>query len=520
MGTFGYLVLAGFVAFVLKKMVIDPEIELRNLIKAKEKEKEDQKKFAAKKRNKQESDFYGIDKMREQPSAFLQTVEETRKRLNAGEDVGVDAATAFYLIRNYKHSGLIAGEDGVINLRTLENVDYTFNTDKAREIEKWIMEFQPEGRSEESKPVVALPKYIAQVQDLPNGATRWVYDEQHSKDCGIKGLCFDRHGRSMPDPDDKNEEQKDKGRKGKSSSRERQDSEAKDASIKSSRLIELETETRADIMLTKAAEQTKNKNQNLFSEDAGDILESTEIKTDILKVSSVLQPAVYKDETEAIEEEFAIPKFGLIMESVKSDADPFFAPEEEPEKIDEFFSTPSLFEYGEMERFVSFVACGENFREKVLEKIFSKDGIGFVFANFVDRQVYIEKNYFARTVRDLIEKDEWRKFEHDFLSDGASEIFDGLKFSEVLKSMQGGRNMFLSYGRGGIRNFFNLLLQTGDDGTVFVNGWFAKMAFDAHCSIHDFLENFSGEISATVVASVPSEIESRGKKLKNVKRFY
>lgn len=61
--------------------------------------------------------FTGTTEFENDPIKFFEELKETQKKLDNGEQVGVDAAQAFFLIRNYAHHDLITGEDGIIRLK-------------------------------------------------------------------------------------------------------------------------------------------------------------------------------------------------------------------------------------------------------------------------------------------------------------------------------------------------------------------------------------------------------------------
>lgn len=159
-----------------------------------------------------------------------------------------------------------------------------------------------------------------------------------------------------------------------------------------------------------------------------------------------------------------------------------------------------------------------NFIDSVLRSVFSDLGVKDIFVQFSEKEVFVEKNYFARCVRDLFFEKERRQFEFDFLKNGTEEIFDGYKINDILAAMSQEKKLLLSYGKGFGKMIFNMLLSSEDLDGDYYSGWFIKMELGVHNSIMEFL-NHNG-INVEIIASESNEITRRSKILSNVKKSY
>lgn len=290
METISYLLFGALIIYIVRFIIIERVKEHQALMKRVEARQKEN--VVLPKKN--SPDFYGTDLLRDDPQNFLKKLEHKKQQLANGESVGVNAAEAFYLIRNNAHKDLIVGEDGTINMKDLHN-NFVVNDENVEELKNKILNFQPAGRDKNAKPkVMQIPGYVKEVQQIKDGATRWVFEEWHAKECGIKTLCWDRFGRAMLDPDEVKEDPKNKSGKKDSTKGSWSSDELTDLSKKMSRVLEMEEERRVDIMLS-GDEQNKNE------------LEENEIKKP--KKISALKPAVLKDEIEELEKEFVAPDF-------------------------------------------------------------------------------------------------------------------------------------------------------------------------------------------------------------------
>jgi hypothetical protein len=250
--------------------------------------------------------------MQDDPEGFEKNLLESQRKLERGEEVAVDATTGLYLMRNSKYHDLIVGETGTINMKALsENV--VLDDEHVERLKSHIMNFQPPGREEKLLTPRTTPGYVKEVQDIKTGGVRWVFEDWHAEECGIKSICIDEQGRAMPDPDEAKEDNKKGTRRQQPQTQENNQASLTEVSRKLSRVLEMEEEKRVDAMLAASAPIINNHEKT----------ESTEV---VPLNKSVLTPAVYKDDIAIIEEEFAIPDFSLSFEN---------APIEIEEGIDE-----------------------------------------------------------------------------------------------------------------------------------------------------------------------------------------
>lgn len=514
----------GAIAYAYKIYVIDVDKEI-------ERKREEQKNIIVdptiKKRN--VPDFYGVNKLQNDPEGFGKNLLENQAKLERGEEVAVDAATALYLMRNSKHHDLIVGETGTINMKTLSD-NVLFDEDHIKKLQDHLMNFQPPERIGSVVTPHTLPGYVDRVQDVKGGGFRWVFKDWHAEECGIKSVCYDQYGRAMPDPDEAPEDNKKNSRRQQPKSQENQQDQQTDINRKLTRLLEMEEEKRVDVMLADSTQSfATEKKENSETDSAP---------------QSVLKPHEYKDDIESIEDELAIPDFSLSFEDepLETQTHDEVLSNPEVEKIqeeslpvndtcnDEDYeegeegeysenSQGEFFEYEDMERFLKTTATYQDFSEKVFRSVFSKNGVGHIFIDFLEKEIFVEKNYFARCINALITVDERKKFELDFLTKESVEIFDGMKMNELLLAMNA-NNYFLTYGRGQSRVIFNVLFELEDVEGVYLCGWYLKMKLTAHDSIADFIKSYSRGTSISIIASTPKEISARLKMLKNVKRTY
>ena len=494
--TIASLVGIGAIALAFKIFVVDVDKEI-------ERNREARKNIVAGPKTKKRNvpDFYGVNKLQNDPEGFGKNLLKNQAKLERGEEVAVDAATALYLMRNSKHHDLIVGETGTINMKTLsENV--VFDEDHIKKLQDHLMNFQPPDRIGSVVTPRTSPGYVKEIQDVKGGGIRWVFEEWHAEECGIKSVCFDQYGRAMPDPDEISEDSKKNSRRKEPQSQENQQGKQADINYKLTRLLEMQEEKRVDAMLA-AGEK----------EGALENVPDGEIKSPI---KSALTPHEYKDDIASIEEELAIPDFSLSFEDslVETETRNEASAEHDVEKFQEEF-----FEYEDMDRFLKTTATYQDFTEKVFESVFSKNGVGHIFIDFVEKEIFVEKNYFAGCIRDIFAVEERKKFELDFLTKDSVQIYDGNKMTELILKMND-NNFFLTYGRGKNRVIFNVLFELEDVNGVFVSGWYVKMKLTAHETIADFIKSNARGTSILTIASTPKEISARLKMLQNVKRTY
>lgn len=510
METFSYLLVFAFIVYVIIYVVIKPAREIKNLEEKISFEKNSSEITV----KKNADDFYGTELMKNNPNAFLQIVAEKKQRLENGESIGVKASEFFYLIRNSDHKDLIVGEDGTINMKDIESIDGILANKEIADLQNRILNFHPSEREDENKSTgMQIPGYVKKVEPIKDGGTRWVFEEWHADECGIKTLCWDRFGRAMLDPDEIKDDSKNKPGKKDSGRGTRSSDEVTDLSKKVSRYMEMVEEARVDAMLAVVPE-----------------VDAVDAKVEFAKPST-LKPAELKDEIKAIEDEIETPDFMLTLNDdfennlMKDIANKNLnTPVADVVEIDQRRANESqdedreYFRYFDKERFFSRTAQQKEFIEAAMKSIFSSDGLEYIFVLYPEKQVFIEKNYFAYAIENLFSEKDRSKYRKDFFVDGSKNIFDGIKINELLGVISEKEKLFLSYGKGSGKMIFNMLFSNSRIKDDYFTGWYVKMSFEAHHCVTDFLD--IGGMPVEVIASEGSEITRRSKILKNVRKTF
>ena len=141
--------------------------------------------------------------------------------------------------------------------------------------------------------------------------------------------------------------------------------------------------------------KSNEKNNNAESEIIEEKKSTTQKKSKIEKVETAVIETpdfdeILKQESKIIEAE------NNTVESVFADEKKDF----ETQKVD--FENMS---YVSSQLLKNFVDKHPLFFQSVLQKLFSKDGANFLFLDFENRNIYIEKNYFAKTVKSFFNYD-------------------------------------------------------------------------------------------------------------------
>ncbi|OZA01794.1 MAG: hypothetical protein B7X89_11930, partial [Sulfuricurvum sp. 17-40-25] len=246
---------------------------------------------------------------------------------------------------------------------------------------------------------------------------------------------------------------------------------------------------------------------------------------------STLKPAELKDEIKAIEDEIETPDFMLTLNDdfennlMKDIANKNLnTPVADVVEIDQRRANESqdedreYFRYFDKERFFSRTAQQKEFIEAAMKSIFSSDGLEYIFVLYPEKQVFIEKNYFAYAIENLFSEKDRSKYRKDFFVDGSKNIFDGIKINELLGVISEKEKLFLSYGKGSGKMIFNMLFSNSRIKDDYFTGWYVKMSFEAHHCVTDFLD--IGGMPVEVIASEGSEITRRSKILKNVRKTF
>jgi hypothetical protein len=166
----------------------------------------------------------------------------------------------------------------------------------------------------------------------------------------------------------------------------------------------------------------------------------------------------------------------------------------------------------------------KNLLEKVLQNIFDfKLAQNFIFIEYVNREIFIEKNYFFRAVFAMLQKESLGKFKHDFLIGDSVEIFDGNLVDRFVSNVDVNQ-IFLAYvQRGQKKVLYNLLLGSEDVEGVGFKGWFLKVDFACPFIGVDFFSNMHGA-SVSMLAADKKSVETQAPRIfkddKKIKVFY
>ena len=449
------------------------------------------------------NDFYGLHKLRNDEKGFFEDVEKKEKILENGGQIGVNAAEALFLMRNNRHSDMVISEEGRLI------------------IQKKIMDFQAPIKDGESPRIIAekLPDYVDRIEELPDGGFRKWFTEAHAAACGVKSIRFDAYGRSRGDPemDIDNEKNKNKNKEKRIDYAEPNAAQALLADI--SKKMSRQNEMLADVLVDrKLAETEQKQKQQKFNPKQKQLTPVALSEIDDEKV--VVEE--YKDDIQKLEVLCPPPVFlELLSGDLQNNLIENNISKTETETqtiILEDHSASIKIEYGDFARFVAVQAADEFFVEMVLKNVFSEKGKGNIFIDFENSIVLVEKNYFAKTSRELLEDDDHDKFDRDFFSKGAIGIFDGVKIAELVGSMNF-KNYFIGTGKENSKVVYNHLLESTDVEGVCFSGWFLKIAIDNHFASDFISENMRGA-NVNIIASEKTDVDKISKQYKNVKLFY
>jgi hypothetical protein len=145
------------------------------------------------------------------------------------------------------------------------------------------------------------------------------------------------------------------------------------------------------------------------------------------------------------------------------------------------------------------------------------------FVEYVNREIFIEKNYFFRAVFAMLQKESLGKFKHDFLIGDSVEIFDGNLVDRFVSNVDVNQ-IFLAYvQRGQKKVLYNLLLGSEDVEGVGFKGWFLKVDFACPFIGVDFFSNMHGA-SVSMLAADKKSVETQAPRIfkddKKIKVFY
>lgn len=250
---------------------------------------------------KKKQDFFGDKLAKNNPDKFHANVTEKRQQLDDGKIVGVNAAEAFYLLRNQKQQNLLVSEDGIMHWKDLKNAE--LNYQNVEELSHRIMTIEVENSYSEKLKALGDPvedENIDRIEQLPNGSFKIIYKKEHVAMTGIEAIFIDKDGRYCGDPyADREEPQK---RTNNSSGKKQPDS-AK-SKIKSE---EIENRAAALIALAKAKENAIS--SNVESDEIVEMIET--IKSEVGIEADVTASSDVVNEVDAVEEELVMPEFSF-----------------------------------------------------------------------------------------------------------------------------------------------------------------------------------------------------------------
>lgn len=263
-------------------------------------------------------DLYGTKKYQNEPDKFFTELVENQKKLDKGEDVGVEAAQAFFLIRNANSHNLVVGRDGKVNLKKMLS-----DEEKQKEFVEHVMNFMPEGREKEEPKEVMLPGYVDYVQPLKDGGVRWIFKEWHANECGIKSVCYDSMFRPIGDPDEIANAKSGKEKKISTASAEKKPDENIKIDLidkKISRIEKMIVDERATQMLDatkKQIDESENFQKPKSIKPSDHDLENNnpksenEINFEVSNSKNYLTPKEFIPDEVALENELPIPDFQI-----------------------------------------------------------------------------------------------------------------------------------------------------------------------------------------------------------------
>lgn len=444
-------------------------------------------------------DFYGIKAAESDPESFKTNVMILQEKLERGEEVPVDAAKAFYLMRNIQHHDLIVGEKGTINMNIIveDSGGISFNEDKIKIMSNEIMNFKPNENDAQIVKRKSLPQYIRESVPLNCGGVRWVFHDWHAKECGITSLCFDANGRSMPDPDVIIEDKKNKDRK---------------------------TQKDDGVSIGKLAGEI-SRLSNIVTDIRGEqILEESKINN---------TEADIVDEIKTLEEKIPVPDFfGTIEEDDLDAQKDFFGFGDEGENLNNksFDLSESTIEkngdgkftiaYESYESFIKSITGNSVFENMLFKSIFKNvSSDSKIFIDIAGREILIEKNLLMKNVGTFFSHEDRQKFESDFLSPKSIEIYDVNKTNAFLDTLDA-NNYFVRFGAQKKKLLQKILFASLDHKEQYRVGWYAKATFSSHPLIAIFLEDHSDGRRIEVITSAPKEIESKINSINNLLASY
>jgi hypothetical protein len=515
------VVVLGILGYLFKVFMLDPE----KIIKAYELEKSLNKK-TEEEDPKNSVDFFGIKKAKEEPDIFLKDVEELKRKLQRGEKIKVNAGEALYMMRNAKYHNLIIGEDGTINFKQIEKDASDIDVISADDIFEKRMIKNKNKIADESQN--SLPYYVEKIEAITDGGCRWIYHDWHSQACGISSVCFDKYGRSIPDPEKAIEPQKNSPRQNQTSQNKNngsQDSLIVEIAKQVSKVKDMVQEDRVDRMLNNSSIKSESKSldnniEEVFIDDV-EQLEKEFVIPDFKKtVQAKKEQSViefFDDKENITDDELEEVKETITTEEVEESSDSELAEEVEEYNDDDQDEKEGLEEeidvyemaYEDYATFISFEAAQEKFVEHVLGAVLSEGGIGSVYVDYASKKLIIEKNYFGKTISSLMLADHQKMFERDFEPPKMDRIFDGNKIDELLDSMASVCNIFDTHGKAKNKRVFNLLIEFLDINELYLSAWFIRISFDAHTACNEFLNAGFRLQEVQVISDEKREIDKR-----------
>jgi len=448
-------------------------------------------------------DFYGLRAEKENPELFKKIIEQKNNLLEKGNEIPVNAAEAFYLMRNIQHHNMIVGENGTVNLNVLKdsNESVVLDDEKIEALSKRIMDFKPDGSEQNLSQRNVLPAYIKKRIQLKCGGVRWIFEDWHAEECGLPGLCFDKHGRPMLDPEVLAEEKRQKEMKAnKTRSTDNQASPLIGLSKEVARIGEMVSDIRSEQALATTVDVDKNKKPNNSTHD----LKKLEEKHPI--------PNFLDDDPEEILEVQDL--LGLKDQNI---LDVKQKQDETTNELEMSESISNTVAYKNLDSFLEFAKNNRSFVDAIFAIVFSKDAINNIYLNKANNEIIIEKNYFVNCIQNLIDDEDKNLFNQDLLAPRSITTFDTNKINHFLVALN--VDFIIRFGAGKRKILSNLLLSNLDKKEEYILGWFVKADLD-NPDLEALVKHCGDIPKIEIIADSPKGIKERSSQLENIKISY
>ncbi|MDD5716880.1 MAG: hypothetical protein PHW64_03680 [Sulfuricurvum sp.] len=178
------------------------------------------------------------------------------------------------------------------------------------------------------------------------------------------------------------------------------------------------------------------------------------------------------------------------------------------------------FSFVDMIQFERQSIPSRDFISRLFETLSKASGNGSVYVDFTSDYVFIEKNYFALCVRNIICYENRLRFDSVFLMPDATKIYDGEQINLLTQAIANAHDidMFDAHGKNKSRRLFNFLFASAAVEDLYITGWFLKIKRHHRPELSEFVSAFAREAEVITVSGKPDEIERKIKILKNVKK--